>query len=148
VTAPLVVIDDDLARDLLRAIGCYAEHLKSLDRRLPRSLLSLADGIVSARARQEATGLAPVGVDPEGGAMDKLLLTAKEAAGALGVGERTVQRMIADGKLEAVKIGNATRVKRATVEALVDDLQPVALDLAARTGPEAELVRGTPVEVR
>ncbi len=48
-----------------------------------------------------------------------LLLTIPGAAVLLSVSERTVRNMIADGRLTPVKIGGATRIRRADVVALV-----------------------------
>ena len=49
--------------------------------------------------------------------MEKLLLTAREAAEVLGVGRSKVYELIATGRLRSVKVDGCRRVTR---EALVD----------------------------
>lgn len=49
--------------------------------------------------------------------MERLLLTAKEAADALGIGRSKVYELIMSGELESVRIGGSRRVP---VEALRD----------------------------
>lgn len=53
-----------------------------------------------------------------------LLLTIPGAAVLLSVSERTVRNMITDGRLTAVKIGGATRIRRGDVDALVATSTP------------------------
>ena len=61
--------------------------------------------------------VADVGVDV--GVMDQLLLTDKDAAILLRVSARTVRAMIADGRLRAIKVGGATRIKRSDLDVFV-----------------------------
>jgi len=49
-----------------------------------------------------------------------LALSAQDTADLLGVHVNTVKHMIHDGRLPAVKVGRAWRVKRETVKALLD----------------------------
>jgi excisionase family DNA binding protein len=71
--------------------------------------------------RREATGDATFALPATDRAHDRpvsLLLDLHDTAAALGVSERTVQRMTVAGHLEAVRIGRAVRYRRADVEAL------------------------------
>lgn len=54
---------------------------------------------------------------------NRILLTIKEAASALGVGRSTVYGLISRGDLEVVHIGRATRVRPAALEELVKELR-------------------------
>ena len=46
-------------------------------------------------------------------------LTLRETAKALRINERTVRRYIADGKLDAFKVGNAWRIPRAALTEII-----------------------------
>ena len=56
--------------------------------------------------------------------MEQLLLRASEVAEALGVSRTTVWRMIRDGSLPSVKMGDSRRVRREDLEAFVRGLAP------------------------
>jgi excisionase family DNA binding protein len=53
------------------------------------------------------------------------LHTVPETARILSVGVRTVYALIADSKLEAVKIGRSTRVSQKAIDSFLDDLVPI-----------------------
>ncbi|KLL09843.1 MULTISPECIES: helix-turn-helix domain-containing protein [Protofrankia] len=55
--------------------------------------------------------------------MNKLLLTAAEAAAVLGVGRSTVYELMAAGQIESVRIGRSRRIPRAALVAYVDRLR-------------------------
>jgi excisionase family DNA binding protein len=50
---------------------------------------------------------------------DKIMLSRREAAEALGVSIDTVAALIAAGELRAVRIGKAVRVPREEIEGLI-----------------------------
>ena len=75
-----------------------------------------ADQARSGEDRQPLA-IADIGVDV--GVMDQLLLTDRDAAVLLRVSARTVRAMIADGRLSAVKIGGATRIRRSDLDVFV-----------------------------
>ncbi|MDZ4178029.1 MAG: helix-turn-helix domain-containing protein [Coriobacteriia bacterium] len=54
---------------------------------------------------------------------EKQLLTVAEVADLFRVTERTVRAWTAAGTLRAVRIGARVRYRRATLEALLDDLE-------------------------
>ncbi|WP_250289509.1 helix-turn-helix domain-containing protein [Frankia sp. CiP1_Cm_nod1] len=58
--------------------------------------------------------------------MNKLLLTAAEAAAVLGVGRSTVYELMAAGQIESVRIGRSRRIPRAALVAYVDRLRGVS----------------------
>ncbi|WP_348538690.1 helix-turn-helix domain-containing protein [Sphingomonas brevis] len=49
---------------------------------------------------------------------EPLMLSIKDAVGLLGLGRTTIYKLIGDGQLQAVKIGNRTLVKMASVRSL------------------------------
>ena len=61
----------------------------------------------------------------------RLLLTKAEAAARLGVSVRTVERLVAAGRLPLVRVEGAPRLRVADVEAFVADLVPVGTAPAA-----------------
>lgn len=66
--------------------------------------------------------------------MDAQLLTVKDIAAYLQVNERTVLKLVVEGKLPAVKVGNQWRFRRNIVDAWLDDqmlgITPQVLDAA------------------
>lgn len=59
------------------------------------------------------------------------ILTIPEAAGALRVSRATINRLCAAGRLSAVKLPGGTRIKTATVRALIEAAEPVKYRPAA-----------------
>jgi excisionase family DNA binding protein len=53
---------------------------------------------------------------------DRVLLSIPEAASALSVGRTTIYELLADGSLDAVKLGKRRLIVRASIEALVKRL--------------------------
>jgi nitrogen PTS system EIIA component len=53
--------------------------------------------------------------------MHDSLLTGKQLAAYLNVNERTVQKLVADGSLPGVKVGNQWRFRRAMIDTWLDD---------------------------
>lgn len=47
------------------------------------------------------------------------LVSVKDAAKPLGIADRTLRDLIAKGRVEAVRIGGAIRIRTSTVEALI-----------------------------
>jgi excisionase family DNA binding protein len=58
--------------------------------------------------------------------MEKLLLTAEEAAEVLGIGRSKVYELMASGVLASVKIGSCRRVPAAALRAYVNSLATTA----------------------
>lgn len=55
--------------------------------------------------------------------MNKLLLTAGEAAGVLGIGRTKVYELLRIGVIESVRVGTARRIPSAALTAYVDRLR-------------------------
>ena len=71
---------------------------------------------------------------------DRLLLTYEEAGKLLGLAERSVRRLVADGKLLAVDTGRgSSRIRRADLEAYVATLGPKSFreGITVKTTPSA-----------
>lgn len=51
-------------------------------------------------------------------------VTRKQAATMLGLGQNTVDRMIARGELESIKLGRRRLIPRRVIEALLNGEQP------------------------
>lgn len=93
---------------------------------VPPELLGLAEFFADcATARQGATETVGVAGTGNAGAMkEHPVMTKREAAAALGVSSRTVDRLIARGTLTAVKVEGSTRIRRADLEAYIAGLAP------------------------
>lgn len=59
--------------------------------------------------------------------MEKLLLTAEEAAELLGIGRSKVYQLMAGGVLRSVKVGRCRRIPR---KAIVDFVESLSADAA------------------
>jgi excisionase family DNA binding protein len=64
--------------------------------------------------------------ETDGGVVDKLLLTAEEAAEVLGIGRSKVYELIASHRLQSVKIGASRRIPADAVAAFVRELRASA----------------------
>jgi excisionase family DNA binding protein len=53
--------------------------------------------------------------------MERLCVSIKEAAHSLGIGRTKIYELIADGRLETVKIGRRTTVRTASIRALAGE---------------------------
>jgi len=53
-------------------------------------------------------------------AIERLTLSIKDAGRVLGLGRSTIYRLIGDGQIETVKIGNRTLIKTASIRRLVE----------------------------
>ena len=54
----------------------------------------------------------------------KILFSVNETASALGLGRGTVWKMIREGKLRAVRIGNRVLVPQSVLEEFAEHLEP------------------------
>lgn len=52
--------------------------------------------------------------------MEQLAVSINDTAKALGLGRTSIYAMIADGRLEALKLGRRTLVKTASIRRLID----------------------------
>jgi excisionase family DNA binding protein len=111
---------------LALAITRYVRQLRKDRLPVPSVIDELAALLtVYVRSRQAVTG-----VDKDYGALQdfpvapRLLITKAEAAEQLGISVRTVERLIAAGRLPLVHLEGAARLRAADLEAYVDSLVP------------------------
>ena len=130
-----------LVKHLAVALSRHVRDLRQAGRVVPAEVDELATFLAHAvRTRPHAT---PVddGSDPghSPGVEDRLLVTKGEAAGRLGVSVRTIERLVAAGRLPLVHVERAARFRVADLEAFVHDLseeQAPECDTATRRDPE------------
>lgn len=63
--------------------------------------------------------------------MERLLLTPKEAADAIGIGRSKLYELLRSGRIESVRIGGSRRVPRQALEEYVDRLRADARQAVA-----------------
>ncbi len=66
--------------------------------------------------------------------LDKLLLTPPEAAAVLSIGRSKLYELLAEGHLDAVRVGSCRRIP---IGSLIDFVSRLQIDRAARHGPAA-----------
>lgn len=124
-----------------RQAGYLSLALELLHRRLSDDALTMPDELTefqrqvtnSARAGQaRPTGAVQREVAHPAPVKPGLLLTEDETAETLRASTRSIRRLVAAGKLPAVKLNGRTRYRRVDVEAYVAGLGP-ATSMAART---------------
>ncbi len=125
----LLDVDRNLAGHVAVALAKHRQALRREQVAAPEGLDDLLDAMTSrARSGQGATALDPAAdLSQYQPVTAPLLLTKTEAAETLGVSPRSVDRLIADGRLTAVKTGAASvRIRRSDLESFVASLDPVS----------------------
>jgi len=117
-----------LLAHLSLALGRYATDVRRDGLTPPPELLLLAELFADcATARQDATTFQEAtGAGNDGPMKEHPLMTKREVAASLRCSTRTVDRLLASGKLTAVRVGGATRVRRS-------DLADYIAGLSARS---------------
>jgi excisionase family DNA binding protein len=112
---------------LARAIARYVRQLRKDGVPVPAMVDELAAFLtLYVRTRQAATVVdGGYGTHQDIPRVRRLLITKTEAAEQLGVSVRTVERLIAAGKLPLVHVEGAARLRVADLEAYVDALVPL-----------------------
>jgi excisionase family DNA binding protein len=123
-----------LPTHLARAITRYVRQLRKDGLPVPLILDELAAFLtLYVRTRQAATGVDGDYRTPQDvPVMPRLLITKAEAAEQLGVSVRTVERLIAAGRLPLVHVEGASRLRVADLEAYVDSLVMPDAEQSAR----------------
>ena len=111
---------------LALAITRYIRQLRKDELPVPSMVDELAACLtLYVRTRQAATGVDDdYGTPRDIPVVRRLLITKAEAAEQLGVSVRTVERLIAAGRLPLVHVEGAARLRVADLEAYVDALVP------------------------
>ena len=123
---------------LALAITRYVRQLRKDEIPVPPMIDELAAFLtLYVRTRQAATGVdGDNGTSQDMPVMPRLLITKAEAAEQLGVSVRTVERLIAAGRLPLVHVEGAARLRVADLEAYVDALVPLDTDHSERANAD------------
>lgn len=114
--------DDELELVLL-ALGALAERIDARGYRRPALLDDLRQQLRPLTCLERTNGHAEADLGDGAVVMTPpLLLTKKQAAAALQLGERTVARAVAEGRLRAVHEGRAVRFRQQDLQAYADSL--------------------------
>lgn len=81
----------------------------------------------AARECPELPTIAEIGALLDHRRMDALLLSVQRAAEVLGLGRRTVARMVSNGDLPSVKVGGRTLIRRSDLEEYAAGLPPAPM---------------------
>lgn len=114
----------DLIVHLSRALSRYVRELRRDGLPVPAEVDELA-ALLSrvVRSRLETTVLdEQVAAAQHSRMADRLLLTRREAAERLGVSERTIDRLIASGRLPLVHVERAARLRVSDLDAYIQSL--------------------------
>lgn len=107
---------DEFKRSVLRSVDSYGEWLFGV---LSRQEWSTPPGSLMSAL-----------LGAQGGPVGSLLLDIDEVVAELRSSESTVRRLIADGRLRAVRLERGVRVRRADLEAYVESLAPARGEVA------------------
>jgi hypothetical protein len=100
-----LALDDATRAHLVAAIRRYCDYRAGSGEAVPDGLAELEQALMSAPGRQEAPAAAIVELSPNVDGVPPLAYTIPEAAQAAGVGERTMERLVADGAVRSKLIG-------------------------------------------
>lgn len=115
--APLVlVIDGDLRAHLARAVAQHALWCRTNGVPMPPALTRLLDELARPGAAQDGQERPTRDVDAGVPDAAPVLLTYEAAGRRLGVSARSVRRLVAGGRLRAVRIGRAVRIPVDAIE--------------------------------
>jgi len=118
----LLELDAATSAHLAGAISRHFAWARTNGIRPPAQLLDLGEMCVhSARRGQAGTTIDGIASLLDAAAMSPppLLVSYAESARLLGVGERTIKRMVADGALSPVRVGASSRIRRADLDSFV-----------------------------
>lgn len=115
--APLVVfVDDTLRAHVVRALAEHRRWLRSNRLPAPAALDALLDALAGPVAALGGQQRSSLDVGAEGGDGGAVLLTYEDAGRRLAVSPRTVRRLVAAGRLPAVRLGRSVRIRAAELD--------------------------------
>jgi excisionase family DNA binding protein len=130
----------EILSHLATALIRHVRQLRHEGMRVPALVDELTAFLVQCvRSRLRTTPLDdPRGSNHDGRVAGRLLVTKAEAAEQLGVSVRTIERLVAAGRLPLVHVEGAARLRQADLEAYVDSLvtAPNPADQGADVHPE------------
>lgn len=118
----IIVADDSLRRHLATALTAHMRELHRGGIVAPVHLRELVAEL--ARSGLERTTIDDEDQAPEDQAM-VLTLDYRTAGTALGVSDRSIRRLVAAGKLDAVEVAGCKRIRIADLREYVDGLAPI-----------------------
>ena len=123
---------------LALAITRYVRQLRMDGLPVPSVVEELAAFLtLYVRTRQAVTGVdGDYGTPHDVPVVRRLLITKAEAAERLGISVRTVERLIAAGRLPLVHVEGAARLRVADLEAYVDALVPLDTEQSERANAD------------
>ena len=115
----------ELIAHLVVALSRYRRQLRAEGGRVPAQIEDLINFLADrVKARHDVLMLDPWRTASDPAAMPRrLLITKSDAAEQLGVSLRTIERLIAAGRLPLVHVEGAARVRVADLEAYVQGLE-------------------------
>ena len=123
---------------LALAITRYVRQLRKDEIPVPPMIDELAAFLtLYVKTRPAVTGVdGDYGTSQDVPVVRRLLITKAEAADQLGVSVRTVERLIAAGRLPLVHVEGAARLRVADLEAYVDALVPLDTEQSERANAD------------
>ena len=122
----LVELDERLCWHLAAALKAHTGRLRSEGLPAVPVLADLGAAMarLAARSGHDVPDPAVFAAMVQDRAMPPLLLTLPQAARALGLGERTLRRLVRSGEVPSVKVGSRVLVRHRDLEAYADGLAP------------------------
>ncbi len=117
----MILFDPGTATDLVDALRLLDGRVRGTGRRLAKGTIDVQGWAEVSLRVWNGNGLAGGGVVvDDAGVLD--LLTFRETAERLRLSEETVKRLVRDGRLSAVSVGRARRVRPADLAAFIESL--------------------------
>jgi excisionase family DNA binding protein len=115
----VIALDEASRRHLLDAIHRHASWVRERGFPLPPALAALALQLAAESGQQRSEGDHDAGGDDY---RDRELLDYTSAARVLGVSDRTVRRLVRDGRLKSARIGRRQLISRQALADFVKDI--------------------------
>lgn len=114
----------ELIAHVALALARYEKEAKLDGLPVPPELAGICEFLMDcATTRHCATGLGADGVASDAEAMtNHPVLTKREAAAALRISVRTLERLIASGALSTIRVADSTRVRRIDLEKYIEEM--------------------------
>lgn len=136
-TLALLELSPRTAAHLVAALNLHREWARRQHIPTPTELDAIRDALVRvATSGQERPSLVDIDPSAHPPAVAPLLLTYPEAASVLGLSERQVRRLVADGRVPSVRHGRSVRIHRDDLEAYAQSLRSGAAAVPAPSGPD------------
>jgi len=121
-------VSSKLLGHLVLALGRHVRQLHEEGHKAPREieeLTALVTFLVNVRHHPPSLA-GEFGTNHHARMSNRLVLSKSEAAERLGISVRSIERLVAGGRLPQVQVGGLARVRVSDLEAFVNDLSPHA----------------------